>query len=195
MFPATKLEKPAVGKPAKVQFCSTHSFFARNLEQINGAGICMYFFQLVLLVGVDRIWGACVILLSVPSVSLWWRSLRVWFRITQLRYEATYDIHLFARLPEQMDWRLELILIFCYQQEIAQAVEKVCDVLPSSLTAQCKDLIEAYGQAIIELLVQEADPKTICTFLSLCKEASRTFICTCQQCMPAFLSQYSWGSS
>ncbi|KAI7805659.1 lysosomal cofactor/neurotrophic factor prosaposin [Triplophysa rosa] len=62
------------------------------------------------------------------------------------------------------------------EQEIVQAVEKVCDILPSTLTAQCKDLIEAYGQAIIELLVQEADPKTICTFLSLCKAASRTFI-------------------
>ncbi|XP_051945869.1 prosaposin isoform X1 [Xyrauchen texanus] len=62
------------------------------------------------------------------------------------------------------------------EQEIMQVVEKVCDILPSTLTAQCKDLIEAYGQAIIELLVQEADPKTICTFLGLCTETSRTFI-------------------
>lgn len=69
-----------------------------------------------------------------------------------------------------------------------QAVEMVCDILPSTLTAQCRDLIEAYGQAIIELLVQEADPKTICTFLTLCKEASRTFIRMCQQCIPAFIT-------
>uniref|UniRef100_A0A671QGL8 Uncharacterized protein n=1 Tax=Sinocyclocheilus anshuiensis TaxID=1608454 RepID=A0A671QGL8_9TELE len=52
--------------------------------------------------------------------------------------------------------------------KIVQAVEKVCDILPSTLSAQCKDLIETYGQAIIELLVQEADPKTICSFLALC---------------------------
>uniref|UniRef100_A0A8C1LN97 Prosaposin n=1 Tax=Cyprinus carpio TaxID=7962 RepID=A0A8C1LN97_CYPCA len=53
-------------------------------------------------------------------------------------------------------------------REIVQAVETICDILPSTLTPQCKDLIETYGQAIIELLVQEADPKTICTFLALC---------------------------
>ncbi|KAK6301405.1 hypothetical protein J4Q44_G00274580 [Coregonus suidteri] len=62
------------------------------------------------------------------------------------------------------------------EQDVVHAVEKVCSVLPSSLSAQCKDLIEAYGQAIIELLVQEADPKTICTVLGLCKDASRAFI-------------------
>uniref|UniRef100_A0AAZ3S2R8 Prosaposin n=1 Tax=Oncorhynchus tshawytscha TaxID=74940 RepID=A0AAZ3S2R8_ONCTS len=61
-------------------------------------------------------------------------------------------------------------------QDVVRAVEKVCAVLPSSLSVQCKDLIEAYGQAIIELLVQEADPKTICTVLGLCKDASRAFI-------------------
>uniref|UniRef100_A0A673HE78 Prosaposin n=1 Tax=Sinocyclocheilus rhinocerous TaxID=307959 RepID=A0A673HE78_9TELE len=59
-----------------------------------------------------------------------------------------------------------------FQEEIVQAVEKVCDILPSTLTAQCKDLIETYGQAIIELLVQEADPKTICSFLALCNGVS-----------------------
>uniref|UniRef100_A0A9J8B6X5 Prosaposin n=1 Tax=Cyprinus carpio carpio TaxID=630221 RepID=A0A9J8B6X5_CYPCA len=53
-------------------------------------------------------------------------------------------------------------------REIVQAVETICNILPSTLTPQCKDLIETYGQAIIELLVQEADPKTICTFLALC---------------------------
>lgn len=61
-----------------------------------------------------------------------------------------------------------------------QAVEKVCYILPSTLTAQCKDLIETYGQAIIELLVQEADPKTVCTVLGLCSGASHTFIRECR---------------
>ncbi|XP_052006432.1 prosaposin-like isoform X2 [Xyrauchen texanus] len=62
------------------------------------------------------------------------------------------------------------------EEQIVQVVEKVCDILPSTLTTQCKDLIEAYGKAIIDLLVQEADPKTICGFLGLCNQASRTFI-------------------
>uniref|UniRef100_A0A3B4D7S8 Prosaposin n=1 Tax=Pygocentrus nattereri TaxID=42514 RepID=A0A3B4D7S8_PYGNA len=62
------------------------------------------------------------------------------------------------------------------EEEVVQAVEKVCNILPSTLTAQCKDLIETYGQAIIELLVQEADPKTICSVLGLCAGANRAFI-------------------
>ncbi|XP_037534523.1 prosaposin [Nematolebias whitei] len=62
------------------------------------------------------------------------------------------------------------------EEEIIHAVESVCSVLPSSLTAQCKDLVETYGQAIIELLVQQADPKTVCTMLALCNGASRTFV-------------------
>uniref|UniRef100_A0A8C7YZF8 Prosaposin n=1 Tax=Oryzias sinensis TaxID=183150 RepID=A0A8C7YZF8_9TELE len=60
------------------------------------------------------------------------------------------------------------------EEEVIQAVQKVCYLVPSSLTAQCKDLIETYGQAIIELLVQEVDPKTVCTMLALCNDASLT---------------------
>lgn len=55
-------------------------------------------------------------------------------------------------------------------------MESVCSVLPSTLTAQCKDLIETYGQAIIELLVQQADPKTMCTVLALCNGADRKYV-------------------
>lgn len=62
------------------------------------------------------------------------------------------------------------------QEEVIQAVQKVCYLVPSSLTAQCKDLIETYGEAIIELLVQEVDPKTVCTMLALCNDASRAYV-------------------
>ncbi|KAL7383458.1 hypothetical protein ABVT39_011198 [Epinephelus coioides] len=62
------------------------------------------------------------------------------------------------------------------EEEVVQAVEKVCTYLPKSLSAQCKDLVETYGQAIIELLVQQADPKTVCTVLALCNDASRAFV-------------------
>ncbi|XP_062256467.1 prosaposin [Platichthys flesus] len=62
------------------------------------------------------------------------------------------------------------------EEEVIHAVEKVCTYLPHTLTAQCKDLIETYGQAIIELLVQQADPKTICTVLALCNEANRAYV-------------------
>uniref|UniRef100_A0A1A8KVP6 Prosaposin n=1 Tax=Nothobranchius kuhntae TaxID=321403 RepID=A0A1A8KVP6_NOTKU len=62
------------------------------------------------------------------------------------------------------------------EEQIVHAVESVCSFLPSTLTAQCKDLVETYGQAIIELLVQQADPKTVCTVLALCNGANRAFV-------------------
>ncbi|KAM4729251.1 prosaposin isoform 2-T2 [Anableps anableps] len=67
------------------------------------------------------------------------------------------------------------------EEEVVQAVEKVCTLLPSSLSAQCKDLIETYGQAIIELLVQQADPKTVCTVLGLCNDPSRGYVVALDQ--------------
>ncbi|XP_013861451.1 prosaposin isoform X2 [Austrofundulus limnaeus] len=67
------------------------------------------------------------------------------------------------------------------EEQIIHAVESVCSVLPSHLTAQCKDLIETYGQAIIELLVQQADPKTVCTVMALCNGANRQYVVTLDQ--------------
>lgn len=57
-----------------------------------------------------------------------------------------------------------------------KAVESVCTFLPSTLAGQCKDLIDTYGQAIIELLVQQADPKTVCTLLALCNDPKRAYV-------------------
>ncbi|XP_074531978.1 prosaposin [Halichoeres trimaculatus] len=62
------------------------------------------------------------------------------------------------------------------EEEVVQAVEKVCTILPSTLSAQCKDLIETYGSAIIQLLVEQADPKTVCTVLGLCNDPSRAYV-------------------
>nr|XP_020457587.1 prosaposin isoform X1 [Monopterus albus] len=62
------------------------------------------------------------------------------------------------------------------EEQVIQAVEKVCTLLPSSLSEQCKSLIEVYGEAIIELLVQEADPESVCTVLGLCNNARRAYV-------------------
>ncbi|KAL6101675.1 psap [Pungitius sinensis] len=62
------------------------------------------------------------------------------------------------------------------EEKVVLAVEKVCAYLPSSLSNQCKDLIDTYGQAIIELLMQQADPKTICTVLALCNDEGRAVV-------------------
>lgn len=77
----------------------------------------------------------------------------------------------------KFDSVVKLIHLSLFQEEVIQAVEKVCTYLPSTLSGQCKDLIETYGQAIIELLVQQADPKTVCTVLALCNDARRAYVC------------------
>ena len=85
--------------------------------------------------------------------------------------------HLFFHIS--LSYSLSLSLSYSFSQEaVMGAIEKVCLVLPKTLSAQCKDLIETYGQAIIDLLVQEADPKTVCALLGLCKDADRLLIRT-----------------
>ncbi|KAK5853837.1 hypothetical protein PBY51_014961 [Eleginops maclovinus] len=77
--------------------------------------------------------------------------------------------------------QLELMLEEQESQEVINAVEKVCNYLPRALSTQCKDLVETYGQAIIELMLQQADPKTVCTLIALCNDASRTFVTALDQ--------------
>ncbi|XP_048579093.1 prosaposin [Nematostella vectensis] len=54
------------------------------------------------------------------------------------------------------------------QQEIIQAVEKVCSILPSTIKSKCDQFVQEYGPALIEILEQEVSPKLVCTTLGLC---------------------------
>lgn len=56
------------------------------------------------------------------------------------------------------------------QEEIKNALEKVCSVLPSSISSECSDFVEEYAPAVLEILANELDPKMVCTSLSLCQE-------------------------
>jgi len=58
--------------------------------------------------------------------------------------------------------------VFLYQEEILEALDKACSLLPASLNASCKDFINKYVPAIIEMLRQEVDPQEVCTLLGLC---------------------------
>ncbi|KAM9365752.1 prosaposin [Pholidichthys leucotaenia] len=65
------------------------------------------------------------------------------------------------------------------EEQVIAAVEKVCSILPETIKNECKDLIETYGPAIIELLVEEVDPGTICSTLGLC--SNRVLVGTLDQ--------------
>ncbi len=92
-----------------------------------------------------------------------------------IRKKSTKPLPTFGAVSQAKSG-VKLIHLSLSQEEVIEAVEKVCAYLPSSLSAQCKDLIETYGQAIIDLLVQQADPKTVCTVLGLCNGASRAYV-------------------
>ncbi|XP_067673391.1 prosaposin-like [Haliotis asinina] len=54
------------------------------------------------------------------------------------------------------------------QAEVEAALEKVCSLLPATISAECSQFVEEYGPAVINLLVNKLDPKSVCTTLRLC---------------------------
>lgn len=60
------------------------------------------------------------------------------------------------------------------EEEIMEALNKVCSILPGGLNASCKDFVNKYVPAIIEMLRQEVDPKVVCDLLGLCSKKLMT---------------------
>ena len=58
------------------------------------------------------------------------------------------------------------------QAELEQALDKMCDLLPSSVKDECSALVKQYGPTLIQLLVQEVQPDAVCAALQLCKSTS-----------------------
>jgi saposin len=44
--------------------------------------------------------------------------------------------------------------------------------MPKSVSQECKKFVLQYAELVIELIVQEVEPKEICTALNLCGSAS-----------------------
>lgn len=53
-------------------------------------------------------------------------------------------------------------------EKLKSVVEKACDRLPKTINTQCKDFVDAYGNAFIAILVQEVDPSVVCPKLGFC---------------------------
>merc|ERR1719470_324059 len=54
------------------------------------------------------------------------------------------------------------------EQEIEQALEQVCGVLPQSLSQECDSLVEQYGAETFSLL-QKLTPDELCKDIGLCR--------------------------
>nr|XP_006811583.1 PREDICTED: prosaposin-like [Saccoglossus kowalevskii] len=66
--------------------------------------------------------------------------------------------------------------------EIISVVDKVCEILPSTIRGECKSFVDEYGPAIIQLLVQEVSPDKICSMLKLCMAVTLKADTECNLC-------------
>lgn len=66
---------------------------------------------------------------------------------------------------------LFLICHMCFimlQEEIVHKMEVVCYLFPASVKDQCKDFIDVYGQALINMLLEATNPEAVCVMLKCC---------------------------
>uniref|UniRef100_A0A8C3DKG3 Prosaposin n=1 Tax=Corvus moneduloides TaxID=1196302 RepID=A0A8C3DKG3_CORMO len=54
------------------------------------------------------------------------------------------------------------------EEEIVHEMEVVCRLFPGSVKDQCKDFIEVYGQAVIDMLLEATNPEAVCAMLKCC---------------------------
>uniref|UniRef100_A0A8C8RCY3 Prosaposin n=1 Tax=Pelusios castaneus TaxID=367368 RepID=A0A8C8RCY3_9SAUR len=54
------------------------------------------------------------------------------------------------------------------EEEIVYEMEKLCFVFPQSIKAQCKDFVEIYGKAVIDMLLEATNPESVCILLKCC---------------------------
>ncbi|XP_067408762.1 prosaposin-like isoform X2 [Emydura macquarii macquarii] len=54
------------------------------------------------------------------------------------------------------------------EAEMVYEMEKVCSVLPQGIKDQCKDFVETYGKAVIDMLLEATNPEAVCIMLKLC---------------------------
>jgi len=55
------------------------------------------------------------------------------------------------------------------EAEITAALDKVCSLLPTSISKECGQFVNQYTTVIIQLLSQELSPSMVCAALGLCK--------------------------
>jgi len=59
------------------------------------------------------------------------------------------------------------------QEAIEEALDKVCTILPEKERKQCVDMVQIYGPVVVQLLIEFADPPTVCKAIDLCPKAQR----------------------
>jgi len=92
-----------------------------------------------------------------------------WIQTCLVCSETVISVHLLLMFSEFVIWHLWL---WCCQQEIMEALEKLCSMLPGTLNASCTSFVDEYVPAIIEMLRQQMDPELVCNLLGICSDKS-----------------------
>ncbi|KAK3730950.1 hypothetical protein QZH41_008840, partial [Actinostola sp. cb2023] len=81
---------------------------------------------------------------------------------------ATPQCELCQLLVQKLD---SLITLNSTQEEIEQALQQVCNLLPSAYKTECDDLVKQYTPAILDVLANEFSPDMICSAIGLCSSS------------------------
>ena len=54
-----------------------------------------------------------------------------------------------------------------------EAVESVCSYLPSQYKDECNNLVETYGEEIIDAINKEISPENLCAYIGACPKQVR----------------------
>merc|ERR1711868_19276 len=65
--------------------------------------------------------------------------------------------------------------------KVLDALEEMCDHLPSDYSDQCKAIVEMYGPQLIKLVEAQLAPQAICGALGLCAGYDKTIPSRCQE--------------
>merc|ERR1712136_631372 len=69
------------------------------------------------------------------------------------------------------------------EKEILEAVESVCSYLPSQYKDECNNLVETYGEEIIDAINKDISPENLCAYIGACpKQLSVESGPECQIC-------------
>lgn len=66
------------------------------------------------------------------------------------------------------------------RQAIENALQMVCSKLPTTISKECSDFVNQYADLVINLLIQEVDPKNVCTALKLCSSLKKALLHSAQ---------------
>ncbi|KAM4031450.1 prosaposin [Anomaloglossus baeobatrachus] len=91
--------------------------------------------------------------------------------------EKPVQLDPFCEICEMVVTKLEDLLKKNSTEEyIKEALEKICNIVPSKYHDKCVEFIDQYSEAVIILLQQEVPPKIICSAIGCCSSRERKLV-------------------